>query len=206
MSGRPYKEVVADAAYDRTILRLAGFDVLCPVENEGVKAVPGILQSTKKQMDDYWMRDKAMIAAADIMFNMSPHTNSIGVAREHGLMQYGLKRPVACVFPVGQLPKPGAICYYEDFLVTDSVIFAAEQMRRWWRKRAKKDSTEGATGAAEGGRTEAGQAADETSKPATRRPRRHKKAGKGNRRQAPENDGCRLCRDRAAFHDLGGGL
>lgn len=124
MTGRIKEEVVAEALRDKAILEKAGFTVLCPVVEESVPATKEVLRSSKKAMDLYWPRDKAMIREADVIFNMSPHLPSLGVIREHGYARYYLWKKVISVFPKGALPIKSAVCYYEDDFVTDNLDFA----------------------------------------------------------------------------------
>lgn len=125
MSGLPANEVVAVARAQKEFLEKAGYTVLCPVVAENVKAVKKPIQSTKKLMDTYWARDKQMIREADIVFIMSPDRGSLGCIREYGYARYHLQKKVITVFPEGKLPPEGAVAYYEDDFVTDSLIIAA---------------------------------------------------------------------------------
>lgn len=138
MTGRIKEEVVREAEFDKKYLELAGFTVLDPVTSEGVTSSKEILLSGKDLMDEYWPRDKQMIRDAHLILNMSPHTPSIGVIREHGYARYHLWKKVISVFPTGQIPPAGAICHYEDDYVTDSLTDAiGEAMRTHstpWRR------------------------------------------------------------------------
>lgn len=125
MSGLPADEVVAIAKEQKAFLEACGYEVLCPVVSENVKAVKKPIQSTKKLMDTYWARDKQMIREADIVFIMSPDRGSLGCIREYGYARYHLQKKVITVFPQGKLPPEGAVAYYEDDFVTDSLIIAA---------------------------------------------------------------------------------
>lgn len=126
MTGRVKEEVVAEALRDKEILEKAGFEVLCPVVEENVPSTKEVLRSSKKAMDQYWPRDKAMIREAHLVFNMSPHLPSLGVIREHGYSRYHLWKKVISVFPKGSLPMKAAVCYYEDDFVTDSLDYAID--------------------------------------------------------------------------------
>jgi len=126
MTGRIKEEVVVEAVKDKEQLEKAGFKVLCPVTEENVASTKEVLRSSKKAMDQYWPRDKAMIREADIVFNMSPHLSSLGVIREYGYARYYLWKKVISVFPKGQLPIKAAVCYYEDDFVTDNFELAIE--------------------------------------------------------------------------------
>jgi len=126
MTGRIKEEVVAEALRDKELLEKAGFEVLCPVSEENVPSTKEVLRSSKKAMDQYWPRDKAMIREANVVFNMSPHLPSLGVIREYGYARYHLWKKVISVFPKGQLPIKAAVCYYEDDFVTDSLELAID--------------------------------------------------------------------------------
>lgn len=130
MSGLKSADVVAAAQRDKTFLEAAGFTVLCPVTSEGVKPTNKPIQSSKKQMDLYWFRDKEMIEQANVVFNMSPHLPSLGVIREHGYARYFLYIKVISIFPEGAIPKAGAVCFYEDDYVTDSLVDAVGEALR----------------------------------------------------------------------------
>ncbi len=138
MSGLNADEVVKTAKEQKSFLESCGYEVLCPVVSEGVKAVKKPIQSTKKLMDTYWARDKQMIREADIVFVMSPDRGSLGCIREYGYARYHLQKKVITVFPEGNLPKEGAVCYYEDDYVTDSLVLAAgaglETHGTYWKR------------------------------------------------------------------------
>lgn len=138
MSGRVKEEVVREAKADKEYLEKLGFTVLDPVTSENVEATKDILMSPKEIMDVYWPRDKAMIREAHVVFNMSPHTASLGVMREHGYARYHLWKKTVSVFPAGKAPAEGAIAYYEDDLVTDHILIAALDCLRshgtFWRR------------------------------------------------------------------------
>ncbi len=127
MSGLPADEVVALAKEQKAFLESCGYFVLCPVVSENVKATKKPINSSKKLMDTYWARDKQMIREADIVIVMSPDRASLGCIREYGYARYHLQKKVITVFPEGKLPSEGAVCYYEDDFVTDSLILAAEE-------------------------------------------------------------------------------
>lgn len=140
MTGRVKEEVVNEAHEDKVILEKAGFEVLCPVITENVSATKEVLRASKKAMDVYWQRDKAMIRDAHIVFNMSPHMPSLGVIREHGYARYNLWKKVLSIFPKGKIPSQAAICHYEDDYVTDSLDDAIKEAYRThgtWQKRFK---------------------------------------------------------------------
>jgi hypothetical protein len=130
MSGRPASEVVKEAAADKKFLEAAGFQVLDPVSEEGVKPSKKLIQSSKQAMDKYWKRDKELIREADVLLNMSPHLPSMGVIREHGYSRYHLWKKTVSVFPHGMLPQPGSIAVYEDDYVTDNILDAMVEIYR----------------------------------------------------------------------------
>lgn len=130
MTGRIKEDVVREAKADKAYLEERGFTVLDPVTSEGVEETKEILLSTKNVMDVYWPRDKAMIREAHVVFNMSPHMPSLGAIREHGYSRYHLWKKTISVFPLGKKPAEGAIPYYEDDLVTDSLVEAADNALR----------------------------------------------------------------------------
>lgn len=122
MSGQKASLVVRDALRDKKFLETHGFTVLCPVISEGVRASARPILASKELMDSYWVRDKRMIEEADVIFNMSPHMPSLGVIREYGYARFFLYKKTISVFPVGKLPHEGAVCYYEDDYVTDTLV------------------------------------------------------------------------------------
>lgn len=124
MTGRVKEEVVAEAKRDKAFLEQAGFEVLDPVTSEGVASTKETLLSPKHLMDVYWPRDKQMIREAHAVFVMSPNVGSLGCIREYGYSRYFLWKKTTTIFPEGTLPKEGAVCYYEDDYVTDSLIDA----------------------------------------------------------------------------------
>lgn len=147
MTGLIASEVVEQAQKDKEILEKNGFTVLCPVISEKVRKTNNTIKSSKDKMDSYWPRDKQMIREANIIFNFSPNLPSLGVIREYGYARYFLWKKVISIFPKGNLPNEGAICYYEDDYVTDSLDDAIKEAikthgtwsrRFWWRVRLFK--------------------------------------------------------------------
>ena len=130
MSGRIKEEVVKEAKRDKAFLEKCGFIVLDPVTAEGVKASKQVLQATKVQMDTFWKRDKEMIRQANVVFIMSPDKASLGCIREYGYARYHLWKKTITIFPEGKLPPEGAVAYYEDDYVTDSLIDAIGETLR----------------------------------------------------------------------------
>lgn len=126
MSNRPQDEVVQEAIWDKTFFEQSGeIQVLDPVSEEGVPAENKLLLASQKEMDANWPRDKELIRQCHVFVNMSPHLPSLGVTREYGYARYYLQKPCISVFPYNEMPKPGAICYYEDDFVTDMKVVAA---------------------------------------------------------------------------------
>lgn len=138
MTGRVKEDVVKEAKADKAYLENLGFIVLDPVTSEGVTETQDILQSPKEKMDVYWPRDKQMIREAHVVFNMSPHMPSLGVMREHGYARYHLWKKTVTIFQHSKMPEEGAICYYEDDLVTATLEEAALDSLRthgtFWRR------------------------------------------------------------------------
>ncbi len=140
MSGRNKADVVTEARIDKEFLEKAGLVVLCPVSEEKVKAENKVLQSTQKAMQTYWFRDKAMIREANVVFDMTPHLKSEGVAHELGYARFHLWKPVVRVYPLGQLPPKASIAFFEGDAVVDSLEEAIEFVYRvhgTWFKRLK---------------------------------------------------------------------
>ncbi len=126
MSNQPQDDVVVQAAWDKAFFEQSGaIQVLCPVSEEGIKAEQRLLLASEKEMDYNWARDKGLIRQCHVFVNMSPHKPSLGVIREYGYARYYLQKPCISIFPYGQMPAPGAICYYEDDMVTDMRYIAA---------------------------------------------------------------------------------
>lgn len=130
MSGRKKPDVYKEARADFDFLTKAGFEVLCPVVEEGVRNEKGTLQASKKQMEQFWPRDKSMIRCSHVLFHMSPHLNSAGAWQEVGYKRYHLQGPVVHVYPPGKLPPEGAIPRLENDYVCDSLIDAIEYTLR----------------------------------------------------------------------------
>lgn len=130
MTGRVKEDVVAEAKADKEFLEKAGFTVLCPVEKEEVPATKQILLSSKKAMEDYWPKDKQMIEACDVLFDLTPERKSEGVAHEIGYARYFLYRPVVRIYREGKLPVPSSVAYFEDDYITDSLVDAIEYTLR----------------------------------------------------------------------------
>ena len=138
MTGRDKADVFVEAKEQRTFLTKAGFTILCPVAEEGVKFERGELRSTKKEMDKHWKRDKEMIREAHMVWDMTPHRKSEGCSHELGYARYCLWKPVVRVYPSEQLPDDGSVAYYEDDAITDSILEAIEYTLRvhgtFWRR------------------------------------------------------------------------
>lgn len=130
MTGRNKADVVKEAVDDKAWLEAAGFEVLCPVAKEGVKAEDKPLTSTVEQMNGFWYADKKMIRESDVIFDMTPLLKSEGVAHELGYGRYHCHKPIIRVFPPGKLPPPSSIAHYEDDVVVDSIIQAVEWVYR----------------------------------------------------------------------------
>lgn len=130
MTGRIKEEIVKEATEDKQWLEKAGFEVLCPVVSENVQPTQEVLRSSKKAMDVFWKRDKAMIREAHVIFDMSPHLNSEGVKHELGYARYCLWKPIVRVFPLGKLPLPSSVARYEDDNICDSLEEAIEYTLR----------------------------------------------------------------------------
>lgn len=140
MTGRIKEDVVKEARNDKKFFENAGFKVLCPVSEEKVKATKAVLESSKKAMDVYWVRDKQMIREANIVLDMTPDRKSEGVAHEIGYARYHLWKPVIRVYPLGELPAQSSIAYFEDDYLCDSLEEAIEYILRkhgTWFKRLK---------------------------------------------------------------------
>ncbi len=138
MTGRIKEDVVNEAKQDKEFLEKAGLTVLCPVAEENVKPAQQILLSSKKAMDGYWPRDKAMIREAHVLFDASPHLNSEGVKHELGYGRYCLWKPVVRIFPEGKLPIQSSVARYEDDYICDSLVEAIEYVYRahgsWFKR------------------------------------------------------------------------
>lgn len=130
MSGRIKEEVVKEALADKVLLEAAGFTVLCPVTEEKVKPTKETLLASYEQMIQFWHRDKEMIREANLVFDMTPHLKSEGVAHELGYARYHLWKKVIRVYPINQLPNPASIAYFEDDYVTDSILDAIGEAYR----------------------------------------------------------------------------
>lgn len=130
MTGRIKEEVVAEAKRDKGFLEKAGFKVLCPVIEEGVKPTNQVLMSSKKAMDVFWPRDKQMIREAHVIFDNSPHLNSEGVKHEIGYARYTLWKPIVRIFPEGKLPVKSSVAFFEDDYICDSLLEATEYVYR----------------------------------------------------------------------------
>ena len=130
MTGRIKEEVVKEAIADKQLLESAGFEVLDPVTAEQIKPTKDTLNASKELMNVYWPRDKQMIRDANIVFIMSPHVGSLGCIREYGYARYHLWKKVITVFPKDRLPSEGAVCYFEDDYVTDSLLDAIGEAYR----------------------------------------------------------------------------
>ncbi len=130
MSGRIKEDVVEEAKADREFLQKAGFEVLCPVIEEGTDSTKEILLASKAKMDKYWARDKEMIRESHVVFDNSPMLNSEGVKHELGYARYNLWKPIVRIYPPGKLPAASSIAYFEDDYVCDSIVEAIEYVLR----------------------------------------------------------------------------
>lgn len=138
MSGRPADVVYEESKPERDFLRQAGFEVLCPIEVEGIKKVNMPIQASKEQITDFWPRDKEMIWKAHVLFHMTPHLRSDGAWHEVGYNRYHLQQPVVHIYPTGKLPPAGSVSYLEDDYVCDSLEEAIEYTLRihgtFWKR------------------------------------------------------------------------
>lgn len=138
MSGRSNEIVYEESKSEREFLRKAGFNILCPVEFEGVKKNNNTLQASKEQMLGFWPRDKQMIRESHILFHMTPLLRSDGAWHEVGYKRYHLQGPVVHIYPQGKLPPEGVVSYLEDDFVCDSLEEAIEYTLRvhgtFWKR------------------------------------------------------------------------
>lgn len=133
MSGRSSAEVLAESMHDRLMFKFFKVTTLDPVEEEVDSIDPqGRIQATKTNMQMFWPRDKAMIRAAHVFVDCTPHLKSQGVEREAGFARYHLWKPVVRVFPRGEVPPDGALCYFEDDLIVDNIGYAAQEIIYRW--------------------------------------------------------------------------
>lgn len=130
MTGRIKDEIVTEAKTDKDFFEAAGFKVLDPVEEEKVQPTKQVLVSSKKAMDQYWPRDKAMIREAHVVIDMTPGRKSEGVAHEIGYARYTLWKPVLRVYPKGELPMKSSVAWYEDDVIVDSKEEVVEYLLR----------------------------------------------------------------------------
>jgi hypothetical protein len=139
MSGRKNDEVVAEAADDKAFFEACGFEVLCPVNEEGVKASSSTLITPKDKMVDYWFnKDKPMIRYDDVTVNCTAMRLSFGVIHEMVLARGVYWKPTAWLFPEGTLPHEGNIVYFEGDIVTDSRVELARKMYELYGTRRKR--------------------------------------------------------------------
>lgn len=140
MTGRSMKEVYYEAKRERSYLEKAGFKVLDPVSEEGVKPKNKNIQATYKQLVTFWKRDKEMIRQANMVFDMTPWLKSEGVTHEIGYARYFLWKPVIRVYGKEKRPSAGSVAYFEDDILAkdiDHAIYKAENLYGTWYKRFK---------------------------------------------------------------------
>lgn len=138
MTGKMQDELVKEAEYTTRMLENYGFEVLDPINAEGVKSIhEPLLQLSQEQLANYWKRDKEMIREADILLDYQSMNKSDGVGKELGYARFCLWKPVVRVFP-----KMGInISRIEDDIIVDHLIDAVhliherfgsyDQLRVW---------------------------------------------------------------------------
>lgn len=139
MSGRPDGVVAEESARDKAFFEACGFVVLCPCDAEGVKNTGKVLLAGREKMAEYWfIKDKPMIRAADVVVNCTPTLVSFGVLHEMVLSRGVYWKPTAWLFPQGSLPHDGSIVRFEGDVVADNPLDLATAIYAKWGTRKKR--------------------------------------------------------------------
>jgi hypothetical protein len=125
MSGRLANKVVNEAKKEKQFFERAGFVVLDPVSEEGVKSTKHQIRTSHSDLVKFWERDKDLIREAHVVVDMTPLSKSEGVAHEIGYARYFLQKPIVRVYPRGYMPDEGSVAYLEDDHITDEIEEAA---------------------------------------------------------------------------------
>lgn len=130
MSGRVKEDIVKEAMSDKAFLESAGVTVLCPVTEEKISPTRERQSQSYEEMTQFWYRDKEMIREANLVFDMTPHLKSEGVAHELGYARYHLWKKVIRVYPAGKLPNHSSVAFFEDDYITDDIRDAVMEAYR----------------------------------------------------------------------------
>lgn len=135
MTGLKQYEIYKNNLRATKILEKHGITVLSPVVEEHIQpANKKLNQTSQKQLDGYWKRDKWLISHSHILLDIAGLVVSQGVIHELGFSRYFLFKPCVRVL---KITGPSVAVSEEDALV-DSVEEAAKLIvKRWgtpWRR------------------------------------------------------------------------
>lgn len=117
MTGRKKSAVFHEAATHKKNFEAMGFEVLCPVHEEGLGASKEKIVTNYDTLKAFWERDKEMIRSAHVLVDMTPHLKSEGTAHEIGYARYFLQKPVIRAWPSWlEVPK-SSVAQLEDDVV-----------------------------------------------------------------------------------------
>jgi hypothetical protein len=119
MTGRDRKEQVEHAQHVKEVLRKYDIEVVSPVLEEKVVALPGpLLNNDEEKLRNFWRRDKEIIIREvhAIMIDGADQ-KSFGVEREYGLSRYCMWKPTVLYMPKTVLN----VSQFEDDFTSDSL-------------------------------------------------------------------------------------
>lgn len=119
MTGKDKLEQVEHAKYVTEVLRKYDVQVISPVLEEKVLALPGpLLNTDEKKLKGFWKRDKEIITReVHAVVIDGADQKSFGVEREYGLSRYCMWKPTVLYMPKTFLN----VSQFEDDWVSDDL-------------------------------------------------------------------------------------
>jgi len=136
MTGKDKKEQVEHAQYVTEVLKKYDVQVVSPVLEEKVLALPGpLLNTDEKKLKGFWKRDKEIITReVHAVVIDGADQKSFGVEREYGLSRYCMWKPTVLYMPKTFLN----VSQFEDDWVSDDLEAIGKYLQDNFGTRTKR--------------------------------------------------------------------
>jgi len=136
MTGKDKKEQVEHAQYVTEVLKKYDVQVVSPVLEEKVLALPGpLLNTDEKKLRGFWKRDKEIITReVHAVVIDGADQKSFGVEREYGLSRYCMWKPTVLYMPKTFLN----VSQFEDDFVSDDLEVIGKYLQDNFGTRKKR--------------------------------------------------------------------
>jgi len=136
MTGKDKKEQVEHAQYVTEVLKKYDVQVVSPVLEEKVLALPGpLLNTDEKRLKGFWKRDKEIITReVHAVVIDGADQKSFGVEREYGLSRYCMWKPTVLYMPKTFLN----VSQFEDDWVSDDLEAIGKYLQDNFGTRTKR--------------------------------------------------------------------